>query len=193
MTDYPPPLRPRAERCPDPQCTDEQQCWRCDAEESQHALIASMSRCPECGTPVPPTHWTKHLQRHHPDAAPAACSGEQGFCGQHGFHRHPPAGYCPHCGSGDAGPTADQSRDEWRRDYLDLAQRHQAAAIDHRETEHQLQQEIDAQAREIDRLQAADRRVRHLADRWFVGGPTPVHIEAGRELFAALEAPKERS
>ncbi|MFD3336117.1 hypothetical protein ACFWV1_26240 [Streptomyces sp. NPDC058700] len=31
------PLRPRAERCPEPECTDEQQCWRCDYEESQHA------------------------------------------------------------------------------------------------------------------------------------------------------------
>jgi hypothetical protein len=71
VTDQPEPLRPRAERCPDPNCTDEQQCWRCDAEESQHALIASMSRCPECGTPVPPTHWTKHLQRHHPQASAA--------------------------------------------------------------------------------------------------------------------------
>lgn len=65
---------------------------------------------------------------------------------------HRDAGYYPHCGSGDAGPTADQSRDEWRRDYLDLAQRHQAAAIDHHETEHRLQQEIDAQTREIDWL-----------------------------------------
>lgn len=31
------PLRPRAERCPELECTDEQQCWRCDYEESQHA------------------------------------------------------------------------------------------------------------------------------------------------------------
>jgi hypothetical protein len=60
MTDQPPPLLPRAERCPEPECTDEKQCWRCDYEESQHATATAIA-----------------------------------------------AGYCPHCGSGDAGPTPE--------------------------------------------------------------------------------------
>jgi hypothetical protein len=41
----------------------------------------------------------------------AKCSGEEGFCPEHGFHRHslkqPTAGYCPHCGRGDAGPDPE--------------------------------------------------------------------------------------
>ena len=40
----PEPLRPRAERCPEPECTDEQQCWRCDYEESQHAAAQPTGR-----------------------------------------------------------------------------------------------------------------------------------------------------
>ncbi|MZE53792.1 hypothetical protein GTY86_35690 [Streptomyces sp. SID5770] len=44
------PLRPRAERCPDPQCTDEKQCWRCDYEESQHA--ARHAPAPVVGQPA---------------------------------------------------------------------------------------------------------------------------------------------
>ena len=75
----------------------------------------------------------------------------------------------------------DDTRDRARRD-----------AIASRESERQLQQQIDDQAREIDRLQASDRRVRNLADQWFVSGPTPVHIQAGKELFAALEPTKEQ-
>lgn len=50
-------------------------------------------RCPHCGPdagPVPPTHWTKHLQRHHPNA-PAVCTGTDGFCDVHGYDRHPTA------------------------------------------------------------------------------------------------------
>lgn len=35
-------LHPRAERCPEPDCTDEQQCWRCDYEESQEAAAAAV-------------------------------------------------------------------------------------------------------------------------------------------------------
>lgn len=82
-----------------------------------------------------------------------------------------------------------------------------------RESERILQQQIDAQAGEIDRLRDEVRRwqtgletaeaqlepwrrtiarVRALADRWFVAGPTPEHIQAGKELFTALEPPKEQ-
>lgn len=107
------------------------------------------------------------------------------------------AGYCPHCGRGDAGPTADQYEQARRRairiqtlldEQRDRARKDAAAS---RESERILQQQIDDQAREIDRLQAADRRVRNLADQWFVGGPTSIHIQAGKDLFAALEPPKE--
>ena len=51
MTDRPAPLRPRAERCPETDCTDEQQCWRCDYEESQHATATAIAAgyCPHCG------------------------------------------------------------------------------------------------------------------------------------------------
>ncbi|MFG2748053.1 hypothetical protein [Streptomyces xanthophaeus] len=100
-------------------------------------------RCPHCPEVVPPTHWTKHVQRHHPEevgppwravdllrpaatpdgpsktggfdygieiagifghaddgewhdvsdgpvepADPTKCSGEEGLCSEHGFHRH---------------------------------------------------------------------------------------------------------
>lgn len=138
------------------------------------AAIGHPVRCPHCDTTVPPTHWTKHIQRHHPNepSDPTQCSGEEGFCLEHGYHRHslkqparaiadafevplhligstqpvercgavfpafegtlptecvlrpghqgshaneydtrwiekPADGYCPHCGLGDAGPTAD--------------------------------------------------------------------------------------
>ncbi|GFH34324.1 hypothetical protein SCWH03_05380 [Streptomyces pacificus] len=38
------------------------------------ASIGYPVRCPHCppdAGPVPPTHWAKHVQRHHPEAAPA--------------------------------------------------------------------------------------------------------------------------
>ncbi|MCX4778138.1 hypothetical protein [Streptomyces sp. NBC_01264] len=48
--EQPEPLRPRAERCPESDCTDEQQCWRCDYEESQHASATfAAGYCPHCG------------------------------------------------------------------------------------------------------------------------------------------------
>lgn len=101
------------------------------------AAIGLPIRCPHCETTVPPTHWTKHLQRHHPEAD---------------------AGYCPHCGRGDAGPTADEYEQARRNavriqtlldETRDRARKDAAAS---RESERQLQQQIDAQAREIDRL-----------------------------------------
>ncbi|MCX4543809.1 DUF3135 domain-containing protein [Streptomyces sp. NBC_01565] len=74
----------------------------------------------------------------------------------------------------------DEQRDRARKD----------AAIS-RASERMLQQQIDAQAHELDRVQAAVRRVRRLADQWFAAGPTSIHIQAGKDLFAALEPPKE--
>lgn len=62
------------------------------------AAIGYPVRCPHCATTVPPTHWTKHLQRHHPEVDAFAA-----------------AGYCPHCGRGDAGPTADQYEQQRQR------------------------------------------------------------------------------
>lgn len=59
----------------------------------------------------------------------------------------PAAGYCPHCGRGDAGPTADE--------YEQARQRARQDAAASRESERQLQQQIDAQAKEIDRLRDA--------------------------------------
>lgn len=38
------------------------------------ATIGYPVRCPHCGpdaAAIPPTHWTKHVQRHHPEAQPA--------------------------------------------------------------------------------------------------------------------------
>ncbi|MCX5407479.1 hypothetical protein OHA37_26900 [Streptomyces sp. NBC_00335] len=94
------------------------------------AAIGYPVRCPHCETTVPPTHWTKHLQRHHPDVG-----------------AFPAAGYCPHCGRGDAGPTADE--------YEALRKRARQDAAASRESERQLQQQIDRQAKEIDRLRDA--------------------------------------
>lgn len=54
------------------------------------------------------------------------------------------AGYCPHCGRGDAGPTAEA--------YEEMRQRARKDAAASRESERQLQQQIDQQAKEIDRL-----------------------------------------
>lgn len=108
----------------------------------------------------------------------------------------PDAGYCPYCGRGDCAPTADDYEQAQRRaihiqtlldEQRDRARKDAAAS---RASERILQQQIDAQAREIDRLRDADRRVRQLADQRFVAGPTPEHIQAGKELFAALQPPK---
>lgn len=57
MTDQPAPLRPRAERCPEPECTDEQQCWRCDYEEAQHA--AAVAAADEASL-IPPAERRAH-------------------------------------------------------------------------------------------------------------------------------------
>jgi hypothetical protein len=43
------------------------------------ASIGYPVRCPHCGpntAAVPPTHWTKHVQRHHPDAEAPAVGGQ---------------------------------------------------------------------------------------------------------------------
>ncbi|MCY0928344.1 hypothetical protein OTB20_19505 [Streptomyces sp. H27-H1] len=67
-------------------------------------------------------------------------------------------GYCPHCGRGDAGPTADQYDASQRRTVRiqrlldDTRDRSHKDAAASRESERQLQQQIDAQAKEIDRL-----------------------------------------
>jgi hypothetical protein len=100
-------------------------------------------RCPHCATTVPPTHWSKHLQRHHPEADRATAIEHAACCvcgdGDVVYHNHldqpfcrgcadcrcgqepcertgvndpavsaKAAGYCPHCGSGDAGPSPDE-------------------------------------------------------------------------------------
>ncbi|MGW6557944.1 hypothetical protein [Streptomyces hydrogenans] len=43
------PLPPRAERCPEPECAEGRECWRCDYEESQHAARLA---APAVGQPV---------------------------------------------------------------------------------------------------------------------------------------------
>lgn len=77
--------------------------------------------------------------------------GHQGshadFEGSRWTKKHAAAGYCPHCGRGDAGPTADE--------HEQLRQRARQNAAASRESERQLQQQIDRQATEIDRLRDA--------------------------------------
>lgn len=107
----------------------------------------------------------------------------------------PAAGYCPHCGRGDTGPTAEQYEASQRRAIRiqtildDTRDRARKDAASSRESERQLQQQIDRQARELDRLQAMERQVRELAGRWFVSGPGGDFIQAGKELFTALRGP----
>lgn len=90
------------------------------------ALMADIGypvRCPHCGTTVPPTHWTKHVQRHHPDEQPQSPWTREGRHGPTPEETReavaglsqPAAGYCPHCGRGDAGPTADEYEQVRRR------------------------------------------------------------------------------
>lgn len=56
-------LRPRSERCPEPECLNGGECWRCDYEESQAADAARYERaiaapmpeldiCVHCGVEV---------------------------------------------------------------------------------------------------------------------------------------------
>ncbi|MEV6580223.1 hypothetical protein AB0M92_18895 [Streptomyces sp. NPDC051582] len=106
MNDQLEPLRPRAERCPEPECTDENQCWRCDYEESQHATATAIAN-----------------------------------------------GYCPDCGRGDAGPTADQY--EQQRQRADAAEASLAA----------LKRAHVAMAEQAGREQAALGRVQAYLDR----------------------------
>lgn len=168
---------------------------------------------------------------------PTQCSGEEGFCPEHGYHRHslkqadrgvassidaayairppaehcghilpgfftdrwtecvlrpghqgshanhegarwvekPAAGYCPHCGRGDAGPTADQ--------YEQLRKRARQDAVASRESERQLQQQIDAQAKELDRLQAMERHARGARPLRNIQGRCPACH--GESLFLA--------
>jgi len=56
---------------PPPDQTD--QC-SCRTHPTLTAQIGYPVRCPHCpptAGPIPPTHWTKHVQRHHPEAASA--------------------------------------------------------------------------------------------------------------------------
>lgn len=48
---------------------------------------------------------------------PTQCSGEEGFCPEHGFHRQSlkQPGYCPNCGRGDCAPTADEYEQQRQR------------------------------------------------------------------------------
>lgn len=68
----------------EPTMADAQAMLRRMADDAARSPV----RCPHCDAgPIPPTHWTKHLQRHHPNVPPV-CSGTDGFCPAHGFHRH---------------------------------------------------------------------------------------------------------
>ncbi len=44
----------------------------CPGLESRAAALGFPVKCPHCGPdagPIPPTHWTKHLMRHHPESS----------------------------------------------------------------------------------------------------------------------------
>ncbi|MFF5778133.1 hypothetical protein ACFY7Y_14430 [Streptomyces virginiae] len=87
----------------------------------------------------------------------------------------PAAGYCPHCGRGDAGPTAEG--------YEELRQRAARDAAAGRESERILQRQIDRQAAELDRLQAMERHARGARPLRDIQGRCPAC--RGASLFLA--------